>query len=74
MTQHAPPTWTHGRASLAQDLHALLQHMGVQRPHIVGYDLGGGMAGAGHWIADEQPAALAARLQDFFARVEAGTA
>lgn len=31
---------------------------------------GGVMAGAGHWIADEQPAALAARLADFFAQVE----
>lgn len=34
---------------------------------------GGVMAGAGHWIADEPPAALAARLQDVFTRVEEDT-
>jgi pimeloyl-ACP methyl ester carboxylesterase len=33
---------------------------------------GGTMPGAGHWIADEQPDALAARLTDFFDRIEAG--
>lgn len=33
---------------------------------------GGVMPGAGHWIADEQPDALAARLADFFDLVEAG--
>ncbi len=35
---------------------------------------GGAMTGAGHWIADEQPAALVARLETFFDRVEAGSA
>lgn len=33
---------------------------------------GGAMPHAGHWIADEQPDALAARLAAFFDRVEAG--
>ncbi len=32
------------KATLAQDLHTLLQHLGVTRAHLVGYDLGGGTA------------------------------
>ena len=35
---------------------------------------GGTMSRAGHWVADEQPEALAARLEDFFTRVESGDA
>lgn len=47
------------KATLARDLQALLQHLGVERAHVVGYDLGGGTAYAFASLFPEAVASLA---------------
>lgn len=54
------PASGYDKATLARDLHALVQHLGLDRVHLVGYDLGGGTAYA---YASQFPESLASLTQ-----------
>lgn len=44
--------------SLASDLHGLMDHLGIDRPHLVGHSLGGAVMGKFAAIHPDQPASL----------------